>query len=48
MSIERLYLHQSIADEFLEAFVAATRSMRMSPDLTYGADMGSLASASQL
>jgi succinate-semialdehyde dehydrogenase / glutarate-semialdehyde dehydrogenase len=48
VSIERLYLHQSIADEFLEAFVAATRSMRMSPDLTYGADMGSLASATQL
>jgi succinate-semialdehyde dehydrogenase/glutarate-semialdehyde dehydrogenase len=48
VSIERLYLHQSIADEFLQAFVAATRSMRMSPDLTYGADMGSLASATQL
>lgn len=48
VSVERLYLHQSIADEFLEAFVAATRSMRLSPDLTYSADMGSLASAAQL
>jgi succinate-semialdehyde dehydrogenase/glutarate-semialdehyde dehydrogenase len=48
VSVERLYLHQSIAEEFLEAFVAATRSMRLSPDLTYGADMGSLASAAQL
>jgi succinate-semialdehyde dehydrogenase/glutarate-semialdehyde dehydrogenase len=48
VSIERLYLHQSIADEFLEAFVAATTSMRLSPDLTYHADMGSLASADQL
>jgi len=48
VSIERLYLHHAIADEFLEAFVAATSSMRLSPDLTYDADMGSLASAEQL
>jgi len=48
VSIERLYLHQSIADEFLEGFVAATSSMRLSPDLTYDSDMGSLASAEQL
>jgi len=48
VSIERLYLHESIADEFLEAFVVATRSMRLSPALTYDADMGSLASAVQL
>jgi succinate-semialdehyde dehydrogenase/glutarate-semialdehyde dehydrogenase len=48
ISIERLYLHESIADEFLESFVVATRSMRLSPDLTYDADMGSLASPDQL
>ena len=48
ISIERLYLHESIADEFLEAFVTAVRSMRLSPDLTFDADMGSLASAAQL
>jgi succinate-semialdehyde dehydrogenase/glutarate-semialdehyde dehydrogenase len=48
VSIERLYLHQSIADEFLQAFVAAAGSMRLSPDLTYDADMGSLVSATQL
>jgi succinate-semialdehyde dehydrogenase/glutarate-semialdehyde dehydrogenase len=48
VSIERLYLHESIADEFLEGFVAATRSMRLSPELAYEADMGSLASAEQL
>src|SRR5664280_2888220 len=48
VSIERLYLHESIADEFLEAFVGATRSMRLSPELTFDADMGSLASAAQL
>jgi succinate-semialdehyde dehydrogenase/glutarate-semialdehyde dehydrogenase len=48
VSVERLYLHRRIADEFVEAFVAATRSLRLSPDLSYGADMGSLASAAQL
>lgn len=48
VSVERLYLHQRIADDFLEAFVAATRSLKLSPDLSYGADMGSLASAAQL
>src|SRR5450759_555486 len=48
ISIERLYLHQGIADEFLDAFVVAVRSMRLSPDLTFDADMGSLVSAAQL
>jgi len=48
VSIERLYLHQSIADEFLVAFVAATRSLRLSADLSYDSDMGSLGSAAQL
>lgn len=48
IAIERLYLHQAIADEFLDAFVVAVRSMRLSPDLTFEADMGSLASAAQL
>jgi succinate-semialdehyde dehydrogenase / glutarate-semialdehyde dehydrogenase len=48
VAIERLYLHQGIADEFLADFVAAVRSMRLSPDLTFNADMGSLVSAAQL
>ena len=48
VSTERLYLHQSIADDFLDAFVGAVRSMKLSPDLTFDADMGSLASAAQL
>ena len=48
VAIERLYLHQSIADDFLADFVAAVRSMRLSPDLTFDADMGSLVSAAQL
>ena len=48
ISIERLYLHQLIADQFLDAFIIAVRSMRLSPELTFDADMGSLASAAQL
>jgi len=48
VSTERLYLHERIADEFLDAFVVAVRSMRLSPSLTFDADMGSLASAAQL
>jgi len=48
VSIERLYLHQDIADEFLEAFVNASRSMRLSAEMTYDGDMGSLVSATQL
>jgi succinate-semialdehyde dehydrogenase/glutarate-semialdehyde dehydrogenase len=48
VSIERLYLHQGIADEFLDAFVTAAGSMRLSAALTYDADMGSLVSATQL
>jgi succinate-semialdehyde dehydrogenase/glutarate-semialdehyde dehydrogenase len=48
ISIERLYLHQAIADEFLDSFVVAVTSMRLSPELTFDADMGSLASAAQL
>jgi len=48
VSIERLYLHESIADDFLDAFVRAVRALRLSPDLTFDADMGSLGSAAQL
>ena len=48
VSTERLYLHESIADEFLRDFVEAVQALRLSPDLTFNADMGSLASAAQL
>jgi succinate-semialdehyde dehydrogenase/glutarate-semialdehyde dehydrogenase len=48
VSIERLYLHERIADQFLDAFIVAVRALRLSPDLTFDADMGSLASAAQL
>src|SRR5690606_23467663 len=48
ISIERLYVHESIADAFLERFAARTRAMRLGSALAYGADMGSLVSGQQL
>ncbi|MEE1928001.1 succinic semialdehyde dehydrogenase [Streptomyces sp. TRM 70351] len=48
ISIERLYVHASVADAFLERFVARTRAMRLGASLAYGADMGSLVSENQL
>ncbi|NOW01696.1 succinic semialdehyde dehydrogenase [Isoptericola chiayiensis] len=48
MSIERLVLHERIADEFLERFVEAVRGLRLGGELDYTADIGSLVSADQL
>ncbi|MER7946182.1 succinic semialdehyde dehydrogenase [Streptomyces sp. NPDC096079] len=48
ISIERLYVHESIADAFLERFAARTRAMRLGSALAYGADMGSLVGERQL
>jgi succinate-semialdehyde dehydrogenase/glutarate-semialdehyde dehydrogenase len=48
ISIERLFVHEAVADAFLERFVARTRAMRLGNFLGYGADMGSLASERQL
>ncbi|MEU0676292.1 succinic semialdehyde dehydrogenase [Streptomyces sp. NPDC006172] len=48
ISIERLYVHEAIADAFLERFAARTRAMRLGSSLAYGADMGSLAGERQL
>ncbi len=48
ISIERLYVHESVADAFLERFAARTRAMRLGTALAYGADMGSLAGKRQL
>lgn len=48
ISIERLYVHESVADAFLERFTARTRAMRLGTALAYGADMGSLVSRRQL
>ncbi|GAA4904533.1 succinic semialdehyde dehydrogenase [Streptomyces coeruleoprunus] len=48
ISIERLYVHESIADAFIERFAARTKAMRLGNALAYGADMGSLVGERQL
>ncbi|MGW5197773.1 succinic semialdehyde dehydrogenase [Streptomyces spiralis] len=48
ISIERLFVHESVADVFLERFAARTRAMRLGTSLAYGADMGSLVGERQL
>ncbi|MFJ8432681.1 succinic semialdehyde dehydrogenase [Kitasatospora sp. NPDC094019] len=48
ISIERLLVHRSVADEFLAKFAARTRALRLGGGLAYGADMGSLVSGRQL
>ena len=48
VSIERVYIHASIFEEFVERFVARVRGLTMSPALAYGADMGSLTLPSQI
>ncbi|MBO7939503.1 succinate-semialdehyde dehydrogenase (NADP(+)) [Streptomyces sp. S9] len=48
ISIERLYVHESVADAFLERFATRTKAMRLGTSLAYGADMGSLVGERQL
>ncbi|MEU6082185.1 succinic semialdehyde dehydrogenase [Streptomyces sp. NPDC047108] len=48
ISIERLYVHESVADAFVERFAARTRALRLGSALAFGADMGSLVSDRQL
>ncbi|MGW6532184.1 succinic semialdehyde dehydrogenase [Streptomyces venezuelae] len=48
ISIERLYVHESIADEFVARFAERTKAMRLGKSLAYGADMGSLVGERQL
>ncbi|MEU5051242.1 succinic semialdehyde dehydrogenase [Streptomyces sp. NPDC021096] len=48
ISIERLYVHRSVADAFVDRFVARTKALRLGTALAYGADMGSLVSERQL
>ncbi|MEU6732120.1 succinic semialdehyde dehydrogenase [Streptomyces physcomitrii] len=48
IAIERLYVHQAVADRFVARFVAKTKEMRLGNSLAYGAEMGSLASERQL
>ncbi|MEU8582385.1 succinic semialdehyde dehydrogenase [Streptomyces abikoensis] len=48
VSIERLYVHSSVANVFLERFATRTKALRLGTGLAYGADMGSLVSERQL
>jgi succinate-semialdehyde dehydrogenase / glutarate-semialdehyde dehydrogenase len=48
ISVERLLVHEDVAEEFLAAFVRATRALRLGAGLSFDADMGSLCSAAQL
>ncbi|AEG43509.1 succinic semialdehyde dehydrogenase [Isoptericola variabilis] len=48
LSVERLVLHEAVADAFLERFVAAVKELRLGPGLDYSADVGSLVSQAQL
>ncbi|NJP48063.1 succinic semialdehyde dehydrogenase [Actinacidiphila epipremni] len=48
ISVERLFVHASVADAFLERFAARTRALRLGTALAYGAGMGSLVGPRQL
>src|SRR4051794_33833170 len=47
-SMERLYVHEDVYDEFVEKFVARVENMRLGADLEYNSDMGSLTFPRQL
>ncbi|MBI1378464.1 MAG: aldehyde dehydrogenase family protein [Frankiales bacterium] len=47
IGIERVLVHEDVADAFLEAFLARVRALRLKPGVGWGADMGSLISAKQ-
>ncbi len=48
VSVERIYVHESIREEFTRAFVAKTAAVRLGGALDYQAQMGSLTSEDQL
>lgn len=48
ISHERLLVHTDVYDEFVPAFVAAVKDMRLGTDLSFGYDMGSLVGEQQL
>lgn len=48
ISIERLFVHTSVADAFLERFTARAGALKLGTALAYGAGMGSLAGERQL
>ncbi|MGA1146009.1 MAG: succinic semialdehyde dehydrogenase [Candidatus Nanopelagicales bacterium] len=48
ISMERIYVHDSIYEEFLAAFARRTDGLRMSAHVGWGSDVGSLISQKQL
>lgn len=47
IGIERLIVHEDVADEFLAAFLKRVTALRLKSGVGWGADMGSLISAKQ-
>jgi succinate-semialdehyde dehydrogenase/glutarate-semialdehyde dehydrogenase len=47
ISMERIYVPESLWDDFTARFAAATRAIKLSPAIDYSADMGSLVSQKQ-
>ena len=48
ISMERLYVHTNVYEEFKRRLLKHTRNMKLSANLDYDADMGSMISADQL
>lgn len=48
ISVERLIVHEAVAEEFLAEFLKRVKEIRLSADLAWGAGMGSLISPQQL
>jgi succinate-semialdehyde dehydrogenase/glutarate-semialdehyde dehydrogenase len=48
VSVERIYVHESVLASFVQAFADRTSAMRLGSSLDYSSDMGSLTSADQL
>lgn len=48
LSVERIYVHENIREEFTRAFVARTQALRPGAQLGYGADLGSLTTSARL
>ena len=48
IAAERMYLHEEIADAFLDLFLGRVRALRLGAALDYSVDMGSLTSAHQM
>jgi succinate-semialdehyde dehydrogenase/glutarate-semialdehyde dehydrogenase len=47
IGVERLYVHEDVAEEFLATFLRRVEALRLRPGVGWGADMGSLVSAKQ-